>query len=234
MGSGGKDGQMPATSQILAKGTLIDEVFARASIMVKARVHSTAAYRERLPAGSADITRERVGVIMAVQNNEKGCRADVLWDNGKAFKGYCVGYRGYHDLELAADLSVPNTVLEDAASRSGTSSTYSSPEASTCSTPVCAAHSPSCAQGSGTLQRNASNNPPVSVVSPQAAAASTRMSADPESTGAIQGKFAMEGSGSSGGEVVLDVNVGYLGSAPTVSHAGGKHIWMADGPITYK
>lgn len=234
MGSGGTDGQTVATSRMLESGTPVDEVIGRAAIMVKARVQSTAAYRERLPASSTDVTRGRVGVIMAVQNSDKGCRADVIWDNGKAFKGYCVGYRGFHDLELAANLSLPKAVLDEAAYRCGTSSTYGSSEASTCSTPVCS----SGAQGSGTFQLNASNratplHSPASVVSPQAVAARTRTTAEPGSAGGVHSKEDSAGCGERS-EIVLDVNVGYLGSAPTVCHAGGKHIWMADGPISYK
>jgi len=52
--------------------------------------------------------------------------------------------------------------------------------------------------------------------------------------GVLQARLEEQGKTEAKDSMVLDVNVGYLYSAPTVNHTGGKHIWMADGPISYK
>ena len=237
----------------IGKGTLVDEAIGRVAVKSKLRVQSTGQYRERLK-GSADVTAGRIGVLISVHSTEQGARADVLWDNGKAFKGYCIGYRGFSDLELATDVSVtsdPASVsdVREARSRStsASSSPHSTPETSGASTPVeRTSHSPT------TPTAAAAQAPAATSVCTGAVAASLRggsfkcslqASAEQKALraqqmeqqhGVLQARLASQGKSEAAENAVVDVNVGYLYSAPTVNHAGGKHIWMADGPISYK
>lgn len=239
------------TSPALSKGTLVDEGIARAAIKSKFRVQLTAQYRERLKSDT-DAMQGRVGVVISVSSTDRGCRADVLWDNGKAFKGYCVGYRGFSDLELAIDVSVAeDSVAELRDSRRGSSSFSSSPnstpETSGASTPVeRRSHSP-CTQTVAAAQAPLAPSVPSTRSIPvqqgraagcplQVASAQNAMRAQQldQQCGILKARLAEQGKTEASESMVLDVNVGYLHSAPTVNHAGGKHIWMADGPISYK
>jgi hypothetical protein len=235
----------------IGKGTLVDEAIGRAAVKSKLRVQSTGQYRERLK-GSADVTAGRIGVVISVHSTEQGARADVLWDNGKAFKGYCIGYRGFSDLELATDISVASdstcaSDVREARSRStsASSSPHSTPETSGASTPVeRSSHSPtthtaaagqvppatSMCTGAVALQGRSSKCP-LQAFAEQKALRAQQME---QQHGVLQARLASQGKSEAAENTVLDVNVGYLYSAPTVNHAGGKHIWMADGPISYK
>ncbi len=97
-----------------------------------------------------------------------GCICEVLWDTGKAYAGYCVGLRGWHDL-LAADPSFKTNKI----------------------TPQVGVASPRTRQGHRWHQDDSRQAPGVKI---QAA-------------------------------------IGYLGTAPPVSHAGGMHIWSTEGPL---
>jgi hypothetical protein len=234
----------------LSKGTPVDEAIARAAMKSKFRVQSTAQYRERLKLkGDTDAMEGRVGVVISLSSTDRGCRADVLWDTGKAFKGYCVGYRGFSDLELATDVSSAvdgiAEVLESrcGSSLSNSSSSNSTPETSGASTPVGRrSHSPSTQTVAAAQAPPVPSVPSTGAVSVQhrcplqAASAQKALRAQQmeQQRGVLQARLEEQGKTEAKDSMVLDVNVGYLYSAPTVNHTGGKHIWMADGPISYK
>jgi hypothetical protein len=122
---------------------------------------------------------------------------DVLWAHGKAFRGYCVGFRGYFDLEIAPP-SKSVKVEEQAVAAPKQHMPMITPT------------------GSGS---SADTSP-------------SQDSAPDESKPA--GALLPSGVGASNRPAEIGVIVGYLHSAPTVRHEGGKHIWSCDGPMTYK
>mmetsp|Transcript_64274 Transcript_64274/g.134106 ORF Transcript_64274/g.134106 Transcript_64274/m.134106 type:complete len:213 (-) Transcript_64274:171-809(-) len=149
-----------------APGTPVDDTMARVVMQNKAPVCTSEVYKKRLPEGATDASAGGMGLIMAVHAMEEGLVCDVLWDTGKAYSGYCCGFRGCFDLLLAD----PRTKR------------------------------------------------PVNPHSPQAAA-----------PGALSVGKGVDKSPAS--DAQLDCTVGYLASAPKVSHVGGKHIWSSSGPL---
>eukprot|EP00961_Rhodomonas_salina_P028678 387113-Rhodomonas_salina.1 len=155
--------QVALRSEKPVPGSSVTAQMARDFINSKTRVSTSDVYKSRLPAGTPDASEGGMGLIMKIHTHDEGCVCDVLWDTGKAFGGYCVGYRGFHDL-LVADTTSSRPKLE---------------------TPPKAARTPTDQDVSGE-------------------------------------------------EPAIEVAVGYLASAPRVTHVGGKHIWSSEGPLFNK
>jgi len=81
-------------------GQFVDVKMAQLARRTKNKVRTTQSYRSRLQPGMTDVSNSMTGVILAVHQVPDGHTADILWDHGKAFSGYCIGYRGLFDLEL--------------------------------------------------------------------------------------------------------------------------------------
>eukprot|EP00960_Hanusia_phi_P075673 768455-Hanusia_phi.AAC.2 len=167
-------------------GLLVTEDVVTLAMRSKLRVQTTKLYLKRLGDNKFDPSQGRVGIITGVNSTpegkhhsailsccdrQAGCTANVIWESGKAFRGYCVGFRGYYDLEFASKSHL-NQIASLTESKDET-------EVSSTETP----------QSRGLLCSQSIN---------------------------------------------LDVNVGYLGSAPKVEKGGGKHLWSCTGPIFYK
>lgn len=71
----------------------------RAKIM-GLKVQTTAAYQSRIMHSERNQI-EGIGCVIAIHDFGEGFVADVMWDNGKMLQGYCVGFRGLYDLQLA-------------------------------------------------------------------------------------------------------------------------------------
>ena len=251
MGSGG-DCLASSKSHTLAKGTHVTEAIARTVIKMKARVHATGSYHQRM-GSQADVVFGRCGVVIGMHADAEGGRADVIWDNGKVFKGYCLGYRGYFDLELAADTTVPLDYHSSGASSASSSNssplstTDNTPLPSGCSTPMegttprvhTSLNSPTTGQTAQAAQHQwaptaaaaqspASRSPATTLAAqwcPQSATpAATQMQVPAKDSRNFAQKLNMAGKTAEAAHV-LDINVGYLHKAPSVTPGGAKPIW---------
>ena len=239
-------------------GQKVDVELAKTCMRNKIRVCTAPAYRARLPQeGEGDLSAGRQGIIMKLDLQEEGERAlslkplspsnhsqrdrsaliihhsaraaqddrtyraskgtilyprvvatrtnspgraptgyvcDVLWAHGKAFRGYCIGFRGFLDLEIAP-----------AKTRSGEQ------------------------LSTGAMQQHAQHAQPLT---PTGSDRSLGEGQDISAEGSKAGGVPESPTGASA-PAEIGVTVGYLHSAPTVSHEGGKHIWSCSGPMSY-
>jgi hypothetical protein len=221
----------------LQAGSAVDEDVARVAMRRRTRVKTTEHYKKRTGA-EAEIVEGCYGIIVSRSMDVSGQRADVMWDNGRFFKGYCVGYRGHYDLELVDPVNAhPDDYLSDS---SATTSENNSPLSSAECTPGPSGHSTPAvsprrhAQAgveTQALQWTPSAPPSTFQWTPSApSSTSSGSSSSPENSPSVVSGCSVSKTAISVSGEVIDANVGYLTSAPRVSTLH-KHLWASEGPM---
>lgn len=190
-------------------------IFLRDRILVR----TSQAYQQAIhPA--VDPAKDCVGRVVAVSAaDEQGFgRVDVVWDLGMTLQGYRIGIQSAFDLETAAiDSSPPASPPEPLSASSGQAG-VSSGRAGATSGGRNKIWAPASASA-------ASTRPGSAVPSPPGSGGSGRRSFGEEGSGGVTievggGREAVAGHG-----VVLEISMGWLGSAPKRDTHGPPSIW---------
>eukprot|EP00282_Hemiselmis_andersenii_P003443 CAMPEP_0114115566 /NCGR_PEP_ID=MMETSP0043_2-20121206/4037_1 /TAXON_ID=464988 /ORGANISM="Hemiselmis andersenii, Strain CCMP644" /LENGTH=263 /DNA_ID=CAMNT_0001207837 /DNA_START=121 /DNA_END=912 /DNA_ORIENTATION=+ len=80
---------------------LVDAAGASEALRMRRQVIVSASYRSRVAPTERTLSEGGIGIIVKTYDLGEGHTADVIWDCGKVLQGYCIGFRGLHDLEYA-------------------------------------------------------------------------------------------------------------------------------------